>query len=585
MRPSSICWALCLALAACSGGSGGNPDAGGEQRTLEILDPPGDSLGLPLSGSVTLRVRYLRGDGVAIGGERVTFELVAGNSEAIGAAALSALSASTDGGGIAEVSLTAGASEANFRVRASAPGAPPATFFVVVSDAGFANIDVSPSHGGPRAAADFGNLEYRLFSPDQIECAGLDVDALPDSVFPPRRGAGFDEPVEFRNLAAARPYVLLAWGEHEQGGARLAAGCVELSAEQVRVGPTLELSLELADRPLLWAEPLPITSALVFPDLTDEIDAALAPDPWRSLACPLGPAQLILDCSLDAAVSDGALDCAVGGSGALIDDIEAQRGAPDAAGCRPDEVAPGTPSLDRALLDAMTAGPFTEEDAALLATARDQLLSGARIGSELSLDGPAALRQQLRTLTLVAGGGSRTTDLVASARPVLAAVVAVAFDDAGVATLGRGDFTLTLRGAAEDMFVNQLLPDRGLAGRQSDLGAALAASFDDGAGATGCDAVSAIACSAASRPATCLAAGCSAAAAALDARLLAWLDVLDAAGLDFSLSGSAQIEDRDFDRSVDTVGAGPTLLEGSWDVQLVTGAGTSLGVGAFGGER
>lgn len=568
-----------IALALGCGGDDGTPDPGGGQNRLEILDPPGDSIGLAFSDSEALRVRYLDSDGEPIAGATVEFFLQVGASEDAGGSALSAVSAVTGAGGVAELEVTAGTSDANFRVRAEAPGAPPAVFFVVVSDTGFASFAITPSHSGPRAAADFTNIELRLFSPDQLGCAGLDVDDLPESIFPPRSVATFTESVGFQNLAAARPYVLVAWAEAEAGAARLATGCVEMSAEQVKVGPAIGVVIDVADRALAWPEPVTITSALILPNLDRDLDAALAPDPWLILSCPVGAAQLAIDCALDAAVADGVLDCAVAGAGPLIDDFEAARGAVDGDGCRPAEISGGAASLDRLVADAMTAGPWTEASAIDLAMARHALLAGARITSELSLETPAAAAHRLRTLTLTAAAMSRETDLGASARPVLEAEAAATVDAFGVVTIAEHRFTLDLDRAADDMFTLDLLPAFGLDGRRDDLGAALIESFG------GCAAFSAVACAAAGQPDTCIETACAAAGPALDSRLLGWIGVLDVGGLDVSMSGAAAIEDRDFDLASDTIGGGSVALDGTWQIAVDIAGGSSTGAGAFGGQR
>src|SRR5690606_37343273 len=105
--------------------------------------------------------------------------------------------------------------------------------------------------------------------------------------------------------------------------------------------------------------------------------------------------------------------------------------------------------------------------------------------SELFELGPTSVRHRLWTLTLQAGGLSRTIDLRASARPVVEATHAADIGPTGVVELEPAAFTLDFDGAAEEMFVLTLLPARGLEGRELDLGAALAESFEDGA-ATGC---------------------------------------------------------------------------------------------------
>ena len=572
----------CAGVVHGCGDDGPTPDAGDGQNRLEILEPPGDSIGLAFSASESLRVRYLSPSGDPIAGASVEFGLQVGANESSGASALSAATATTDSAGIAQIEVTAGVTDANFRVRATADRAAPATFFVVVSDTGFASFQITPTHGGPRLTTDYINVEVRLFSPDQLDCATLDIDELPESVFPPRSIDGFVGDVLFQNLAAARPYVLVLWAEGELGGSRLAVGCVELTAEQVRVGPALQMSIDVTDRPLLWATPVAITSAVVLPDLDSAADAVVAPDPWRVVRCDLGAAQLVVDCSLDSAIPDGALDCVVNGSDPLIDAFENARGAL-ANGCRPDEQSPGVPSLDRAVLDAMSAGPWTEANALGLAIARDQIIGGARLTSELSMPTTASARHRLLTLTMTAGAESRETDLTASARPVLEASATAAVDDSGRVVIGDHGFTLDFERAADEMFALELLPAFGLDGRRDDLGAALIDSFESG-GDDDCAAISAVACAAAGEPATCIEAACAAVGPALDARLLAWIAALGATDIDFSLTGAATIADVDFDRQVDRVG-GAAELTGMWVVEVITGDGPQSGAAAFGGGQ
>lgn len=573
---------ICAGVLLACGGDDATPDAGGGQNSLEILEPPGDSIGLAFSASEALRVRYLNPSGDPIAGATVEFGLQVGANETSGAAALSAAAATTDSAGIAQVEVTAGVSDANFRVRATAAGAPPATFFVVVSDTGFASFQVTPTHSGPRPALDYVNVEIRLFSPDQVDCAGLDIDELPESIFPPRRVAGFVGAVQFQNLAAARPYVLVVWGEGEMGAARLAVGCVELSADQVRVGRPLQMVVDVGDRPLLWTAPVEVTSAMVLPGLDNAADAIVAPDPWRTLVCPLGAAQLAIDCALDAAVPDGDLDCVVNGTSGLINDFEAARGAPQ-NGCRPDESSPGVASVDRVLLDAMSAGPWTEANATALAVTRDQIIGGARLTSELSMPTATSARHRLLTLTLTAGALSREIDLVGSARPVIEASASAEVDAVGTVSLGAHQFTLDFERAADEMFTTELLPAFALDGRRDDLGAALIESFEAGA-MVGCQAISAVACAEVGRAASCIQTGCGAVGAALDTRLLEWIDAIGAVGLDFSMTGSATIRDGDLDREVDEVGGGAGL-SGSWQISVTTAAGPSAGAAAFGGAR
>ncbi len=561
---------LLLLIGACSGPPS-TPDAGGEQATLEILDPPGDSIGLAFSSAEELRVRYLGTGGEPRDGTPISFELVAGPSEEVGGATLSSSASGTKSAGVAAVVLTAGTIGANFRVRVTAPGAPEAIFFVVVSEDGFAAIDVRGSHSGPRPVADYDVIEFRLYDPSTVRCTDIDIDAIPMSVFPPRSTSGFDTAISYRNLAP-RAYTVLVWGESAQSDQRLGVGCVELDAMQTTGGPAQLLEIAVVDRPLTWSTPISIESTLVFANLSELISASVTPDPWIALACDAGPAQLLIDCMLDAAFDDGTLDCAVGASDSLIDDIEALRDVADPSGCRPLEVSPGVASLDSVMIDTLTVGPWTVSRAMASASSRAQLLTGFTIYSNLSMTSVGIAQHGLQRIRLAWAGLTHEVDLRASARPVIDASVIPTTIDGGRAFFTDHEFTLDLERALATAFETVQLPTVGLGDRTADLGSALAQSFG------GCNAISQLLCSEAARPGNCLVQACADAADLLNGRLRAWIDASAATGLDFALSGNALITDRDFDLEVDSVGESEP---GQWRTAVQTAAGEATGVGVF----
>jgi hypothetical protein len=568
--------ATCAVAGACGDDLRPDLDGGSGASALEVLDPPGESIGLPYHGEAELRVLYRDPYGSPVAGAPVSFELVTSASEATGGAAMSDGSAVTDGDGIAGVVLVSGAERVHFRVKASAPGAPPALFYVAVSEGGFTDLRAAPQHAGFRADGELRSIEVRLYQSAALRCADLDIDQPPESVFPPRGLTGFGPEVAFRNVSAGEPYTLIAWAAAAAGGARLAAGCAELGADQVRSGGATRLPLPLLDRPPALPGRLEVESTFDATPLGDAV-AAAGPDAWAALDCPLGRAQLLLDCALDAAAPDGDLDCVVHGGSALVGDVQARRGAVDAAGCRAAAVGPA-PSLDAALEERL--GPPWPSGGglrALLEARRAPLLS-FRLTSRLE-PGAGALGHRLAALAVSAGGVTAELDLVSSDRPVVRQVAPVSIDpSAGRLSVGAHRFTLDYGRFARGAFAELGLAPAGLDDRAEDLGAALYESVGLGSDG-GCAAFSGAVCGAVGRAAGCLTAACGAAAGALD-RLLdrPWL-LLDGAGYDFALTGSAPLRDADGDLVLDPIAAGG---RGSWSGQLVLSSGDSAALtGAF----
>ena len=161
---------------------------------------------------------------------------------------------------------------------------------------------------------------------------------------------------------------------HDAHGVRIALGCVDLMGSSLVAGGSVEVSLPLHD-----AIPSPIgrfavTSPVAFvPPLAAR---PLIAGPWRDLGdCPLDPAQLLLDCTIDALSPETGgdpLDCkpsaVAGGEGALGDALAARRGL-----LITDRIA-GTPTacrgaFDSAMapsLDAIAMGLFGSPTPALL---------------------------------------------------------------------------------------------------------------------------------------------------------------------------------------------------------------------------
>jgi len=574
VRARAHVFALLLAVAfGCGDGGGPTSDGGLEQYTLEVLDPPGDAIGLAFNQTVELRARYLDGTGMPLRNRPVEFSILASASESVGGSALSATSANTDRDGIAVVELIAGAQGAGFRVAATAANASQATFYVTVSDQGFTRLLIEPVHDGPRPAIGFSSVEVRLYRPDELRCASADPDALPESLFAPRSLPSYGEIAKLPNLAANAPYTAVAWAQIAPSTTPLAFGCVELGASQARNGD-VSLPLVTRDRPVVMDQPLILESTFEL----DPLVAASASDqaPWNVLACPNGPGQLVVDCVADALVSDGALDCNFQGNSAVADDIRAARGAVDGSGCRPAQLAGGGDSLDGTMMQAIALGGTFPTDAELdeLLTIRADLASRLVLRSRLYIEGSAA-RHTLSEAEL-GPPPSFVVDLVATTRPVLeqtqiATAVAPIGSSSPTATLAEHGFTLDHGALARDAFAALALDAAGLDG--TALGTALTGSAKT-TPSSACAAVSEVLCAATALPSTCAQAACAAAGAELDTRLQGWWLFTHGSGVDLALQGTLVLSDDDDDLLVDRLGRNASgEITGAWSASFTTANG------------
>ncbi|MBT8491743.1 MAG: Ig-like domain-containing protein [Deltaproteobacteria bacterium] len=567
------CIALALAVVGACGDDGSPPpaDGGPEQNRLEVLDPPGDAIGLPFGASTTLRVRYSNGNDEPIADARIEFSILAGASEAVGGSALSATDALTDSDGIATVDLVAGAQGAGFRVRAEVPGSAQATFFVSVSDQGFTRLLVLPVHDGPRPELEFTQIDVRVYRPQELRCPGADPDALPESLFPPRVLPAFGERAEIPNLISGAGYTVVSWTTIAPSTTPLSFGCAELSAEQSR-NFDVEVPLTTTDRPVRMDAPLALSSDLDLSLLVADSPAAQAP--WATLACPLGAGQLAVDCVADALLAAGPLDCDFSSaSGALADAVRAERGDADGDGCRPADKNGGGDSLDKLVDDAIAAGgsfPTGSELAAVVAV-RDAIASSLTVRSELRVAATAEHR-----LVEAEVGPGYVVDLVASARLVIerqgiAATVTPAGAAAPVAELETHDFTFDYGAIARDGFQALALDDHGLGGQT--LGSELFGSVMSG-GDSGCTALSEVFCGAVGEPDSCASAACASAESYLDDALREWWLRTRPGGLDLSLSATVELRDSDNDLLVDQLGRDAAgAITGLVSATLTTTAG------------
>jgi hypothetical protein len=553
--------------AACSPGGGdlGEAlDAGTPEGRYLDIGASGEEVGLAYNSRATLTVRYRRAGGGGIPEEPVRFALEADRpGETTAGATLSATTATTDERGEARVELFSGAQDGRFRVSVDARDAGTVYFFISVAQGGFARADVEPVHQGWRAAEELARVEVRLYASAFLSCEGLDIDAPPTSAYPPRSLDGFGGAVSFQNVSTRQAHTLVAWAETAAGARPVAVGCLPLDGAQIPTG-SVRTAVVVRDRDLVLPEALPVSARFDLGAVAAAVEAAGARAAWDVLACPAGPGQLLLDCALDAAVPDDALDCVVNGTGAdgLVAAVEAQRGPPDlaAAGCRPGLLDGGALSLDARLTEAVAQAWPTGAALLDLGAVQGNMVRELSLDSVLAPLAPlasldmGALAHDLGQARVPAGSEVFALDLPATSRPVLTAVPVAASLDGNLLAVAPHGFTLRYAALAAGAFAALGLGPAGIDGDPRGLGQSLVAAVrDPGTDATGCSGLSNLVCTAAGEAADCLVEACAAAVPALDASLAAWLDVLDgsAAGVDFELAGTLALLDDDGDLVVE----------------------------------
>ncbi len=555
---------LAFAVAACGGSStddvGADADVGDGRASLEVGEPPGESLGLAFGGRQTLPVLYRDAAGQPIQGAEVEFSMRVDAGEDSGGSTLSSPSAITDEHGVAEIDLVAGAESVNFRVEAHAPNAPSATFYIAVSEDGFTDLAVAVLHEGFRDPGEILPVNLRLYQASEHTCQDIDVDDIPASVLPEREVQSLGDEASFPNRSSGEGHTVLAFGDHEEGLPPLAYGCIDLDAQQLRPGTPLMLTLVVRDRGVTPPDKAALSSNLDLNLVSDALDEAGTSEPWDTLAeCEAATGQLVLDCAQGEL--GGADLCEPGGEDELAEALEAQRGQPDDDGCRPLDLGEGAgESLDAVITDAIAAGEFPADDElAALAAERREVLSELEIESTIELTGPDTARHRLDIFRLgIAGEPPRAIELHDTARTHLTAdgvTVRESGPGSGELEIGPHAFTARLGSAAATAFRDQSLAPREVDADAYQLGTALVGAAEDPESPkTGCEAVSALACRALGEPEPCLEPACAGGVDRLDDALGDWAELLDGLSLDLSLEGIAPGRDDTGDLVLDTLG-------------------------------
>jgi hypothetical protein len=523
------------------------PYDGGPPLTLEVLDPPGSQIGLHYSRSVALRASYHTDDDARtpVAGT-VRFSIFGDPA----GSTLSADRVNTDGNGVAQVTLTAGAAEATFRVTASAANAPDAEFQVSVSKLEFVGLSVQLAWDASAPTT----LRALLYI--NQPCAQLPP--APTSPTPLRSAAkpGPSATIPFINLLSMN-YSLVGRAE-DATGRLVAQGCADVPSALVPAGTSVSLPLPLSAVAVDPTGSYTLTSSLTI----SAAAAATATQAWHGLGdCPMGLAQALLDTT--AASLTPALQVAIA-------DV---RGAPSGtSACRPGMVASSS-TLDNDLESLLAASGMPGAELTGMIADLDALVGSAQLSSQLVVSdaGPDLFSGEHTLQSLVVGpaaGPRATTNLVESGLPIIDAKdVAVSYDQ-GKLAIGAHGFTLELPLLWQDAFESQAIGPRFPAlmppSTRGWLGLAVGALSHGGM--SGCAGVEDLICGR-TAAANCIGAISPACLVALD-HLTGQLEAgfRTTPGIDFTLSGQCSADDTDGDLSVDQ------LSGGVWSTPVATSA-------------
>jgi hypothetical protein len=597
--------AIMMTAVGCAGGRAATMSAGDR-----VLVP--DSATIKISPRSTGSARFVLTSGrVPIAGQTVTFSIpdlpMIEGTEAKGSTLLET-SAVTDVDGVASVDVQVQDATV-FHVVASVEGAKDSDLAVIVAlEAG--SVEVAPFFAaGSNGAGAAASIDVRLF--DGKPCSSINL-ANPGSTS--RLTVNVIAPAgattQFDVVSTAETNAVVA-DAHDGHGIAVAVGCADLLGSSLVPGGVVRLALRLDDTVASPVGRFAVTSRLAFaPALAaaQTINGA-----WRDLTdCPLDPAQLLLDCMIDALspeTADDPLDCrpnlAPGGERPLGDALLRRRGVPivDATGavtsCRGARDASGAPSLDSIALGLfgtptpalIVALPAIGEDAA-------HMLDSVQLGSTLIVQPSGRVDEYVVTHTLdTASFRSPLTTvdvpLAPLGLPALTAYTTAVTRD-GQLVMNEHGFSLRLGTIARAGFGGLALQPRLPPQTPADVGGLITeilklASISDGKGGkpTSCAAFDALLCPIAGAPQPCFADACSQGLLALKARLEGVFGAADGTGLDLTLSGSAPLLDMHGGGFAHQLGANldDPSAPANWYVDLRTASGRAQLITSFVGVR
>ena len=493
-----------------------------------------------------------------------------------GGAQLSFASALTDGDGKVTLQVIAGQGSSGpnpleFNVAASA-GDLALKIPIFVTTSALATVEILPVFVD-RSPTDNSANTINIYFYDDTSCANVSR-SHPASPMRRVETMHLDDPAKvFTNVVTSGVHAVLGLAIDNNQDV-VARGCSDLLGANLSAEQPMRVEL-----PLAWIYPSPVGSfravsqfSLV-PPLPGTESAQNA---WKDLSSDVcDPARLWLDCTIDA-LSGGSvadpLDCqpVPGGEGPLGALLADRRAASGGSGtCAAQLDGSGRPSLDSEVHALFPAASLSNLRLRKLPDELGSALTSLTIKSTLTVTAnvPANAFNIDHTLTAIALPNAADPNSIAMsslAPPVWEAAFVPGVSQAGQLEISTAanphGFTLELGSAARSTFAASSLAPR-LGVKVADVSAFvealtnLATRNENGTPLRGCDALDSLLCAEVGQARGCISAACLSGLQALSQRLDASFAALDGQDLDFFLSGSAPIIDRDGDGFADALGS------------------------------
>ena len=540
-----------------------------------------------------------------------------GSGDGTANARLSSEQGQTDDNGAAELEIIVGnlASDnrpSAFSVAATCPGSNEFQADILVTTNVY-SVEILPM-----PPADVPIVATRLLFFDATTCGDLDLTNLNAAPIRPRtpHTVSANASFVFSGVAASGSHAVVGLGLDSYTSVQV-GGCIDIPGASLFESETIRATLFM-DRLF----PVPQGTFQIASDFT------LVPPPsalarvqsvWRQWAgCPLDPAQLWLDCTLDALATNPAsdpLDCvpvpgAEGSLGALLFPRRGAVVAPPGGGtpastsdtpCRSqtDSTGNGTPSLESIVngLFSGTSGQLLGAKLGALPSEIATLLDGVRIDSQMTITAGSDLNGYTIKHDLLGLTFPDALTPISFATPTLGLPVSSVFGilatlKSSQLSIPSHSFTLRLGTSARYAFEATSLKSRGARDSLSLVKAifGLAQWSDQGAVLSGCSALDAAICDQVKQARGCLVDACQSGLDALGAKLAGAFDNLDGKALDFLLYGVGPVVDLDGDGRVDALGLGgragsASVSPGLWSATFDTQGGTYGSYGSWTATR
>ena len=569
-------WAPLVALAVACSNHAALPLPDAATIAPHSIQATSDTVAIPPFGSRLLVFRLLGRQGEAVAGVVMRFSILDdADTPGSGGAQLSFASALTDGNGAVTLQVIAGQGASGqdplkFYVVASAEGVAPLLVPIFVTTSPLATVEILPAFVD-RSRADNSASATNIYFYDNTTCASVS----PTHPAPPVRTvqtlALDDPPAIFTNVVASGVNAVLGLAV-DNNQSVVAQGCSDLlGASLSSVQPML------VQLPLAWIYPSPVGSfhAVSQFSLAPPLPGTVSvQNTWKDLSNDVcDPARLWLDCTIDALSGNSAedpLDCqpvpgGEGPLGALLTDRRVASGG--ARTCASERLGSGSTSLDAEVYALFPANSLSALNLKKLPDEIGSALTSLTIYSTLivtasGLPNAFNIDHALTAIELPNAQALSLIPMTSLAPPVWKAAFVPGVSQAGQLEISTASnphgFTLELGSAARFTFAASSLETRlGVADVGDFVGALanLATRQEGGTTLRSCDALDSLLCEEVGQARGCLSAACLSGLQALSQRLDASFAALDGQGLDFFLSGSAPIVDRDGDGYADALGS------------------------------